>query len=640
MWWSLTPDKSIALTVEQLTHTEYQVNIVRRNTETLGLDGAELLMPDKQRSPFWNGGSTLARTLKNIQDFVPGFTIAQLVTVGNEVLAAIKAGNIAPQYTRPLDSNDIGDEISDKYVTDTIENNHIFFCDRANDPENLPLYVWNGGEWGSGAEGVIINDLARIFNDVENRMELRKDKTILMIKGNAMNRVVEPQPLNLISFKNGVLNIATMELKQHDPKHFCVNLIPHDYDPNAKCPNWLKFIGQVTLLGDRKFIQELCGYTMYRATPAAVLVFLTGIGRNGKTVFEKVWNTVLGGKNVTNATPHDIVKDPFTRNQLHHKLANISDDLGSRSISNIGPLLALSGGSLYTLQAKFGHPYDTRFYAKPIYSANEIPNIKSDVLALKDRIKVVKFPHIFRQDPDRSKGERQARDEAELLAELTAETPGIINWALAGLQRLIGNKFKFTMPVSTDEMWEIYKREARPWAAWDEDRIDHSDSDSCQLPEKCYQDFLEWAKAKGLQRQVKRKTFYEGLKDEGWEIEQHRGFGRDGDERKRVYLGVDFKAADKLKVARDCFKTLGPHYTGRIPDGPDYKGGTLSRHYNVPSRDKNNVYVHRAIHIENGGNEDRINRVTECQSITVSQPPAQPAQATGAQAQPESQAGT
>jgi hypothetical protein len=52
----------------------------------------------------------------------------------------------------------------------------------------------------------------------------------------------DPAVLNL---QNGLLNIDKGEFREHSSNHLSLVQLPIKYDPNAKCPNILRFLGQV-----------------------------------------------------------------------------------------------------------------------------------------------------------------------------------------------------------------------------------------------------------------------------------------------------------------------------------------------------------------------------------------------------------
>ena len=57
------------------------------------------------------------------------------------------------------------------------------------------------------------------------------------------------------------------------------------YDPKAKCPNILKFLGQVLQPQDVFTAMQIIGYCLYRDNKYEKAITLAGPGGNGKEVF-------------------------------------------------------------------------------------------------------------------------------------------------------------------------------------------------------------------------------------------------------------------------------------------------------------------------------------------------------------------
>ncbi|MEM2619224.1 MAG: phage/plasmid primase, P4 family [Candidatus Hadarchaeales archaeon] len=426
------------------------------------------------------------------------------------------------------------EEITDKFITDTIMGKYLFYCDKSN--ENLPLYVWTGTHWSnSEAEAVILHELSEIFKEEEYRSRMVLERTVNFIKGQAMNTRVEPKPPQLIPFRNGLYDIREGRMIPHDPKYFYVNVIPHDFDPNAKCPNWEKWLRETVHEEDIPFLQEWVGYNLYADYPEPGFTVLVGTGQNGKSVFMEVLVALLGHQNVTNISLATLTYDTFGPAELYHKLANISDDIGNEIIKNAGRLKEASSGSYMNAQRKFGHPFDFKNYAKITYACNEPPEIKDQTEAIKFRLKVVEFPYTFSKEP--REGEKLARDRRELMEELLSEIPGIINWALDGLRRLMNSNFRFSVSRSTEEMWKFYQRKASPVVCFVEECLEFTDDENdVVFKDEMFSAFQEWLKLTGLKLRVSRDKFFKGVKELGIEAVRSREY-----DRRRIYVGVRFK---------------------------------------------------------------------------------------------------
>ena len=74
-------------------------------------------------------------------------------------------------------------------------------------------------------------------------------------------------------------------MRPHRREDLITKLVPVAYDPAARCPHWLAFLGRIfdgkaTLIG---FLQRALGYALTGLTTEQVLFILWGAGANGKS---------------------------------------------------------------------------------------------------------------------------------------------------------------------------------------------------------------------------------------------------------------------------------------------------------------------------------------------------------------------
>ena len=108
---------------------------------------------------------------------------------------------------------------------------------------------------------------------------------------------------NYFPVDNGVIDLKTGDLFDHSPEMMITRRAGihgrYDgirYDPQATCPNWEKFIKQITcedvLLAN--YLQRFFGYVMSAGNPERKLFTFYGEGRNGKSTVMNVVATILG----------------------------------------------------------------------------------------------------------------------------------------------------------------------------------------------------------------------------------------------------------------------------------------------------------------------------------------------------------
>jgi P4 family phage/plasmid primase-like protien len=256
---------------------------------------------------------------------------------------------------------------------------------------------------------------------------------------------------NLIVFRNGMLSIdastgaadaedsagGLFEFGEtfhsgHDERFFNTVMLPFDYEPEADAPRWVQFLNQVlpvTSDGDRRqqVLQEVFGYTLLAGTcKFEKMMAMVGGGRNGKSTVMRVWERMLGSENVAHLG-FDQLGGEFRLNDVVGKLANFSSDLPHLSKTHEGLLKQVIAGESVTLNRKFKAPLTAAICAKLVVACNSMPTIADTSEGMWRRLIIMPFNvtvPIEQVDPNL----------AETLCE---ELPGIFNWALAGLGRLL-----------------------------------------------------------------------------------------------------------------------------------------------------------------------------------------------------------
>ena len=81
-----------------------------------------------------------------------------------------------------------------------------------------------------------------------------------------------------LTLQNGLYDLGKHCLISHNPDIFTTNLLPYDYDTDAKCPRWLQYLNEV-FLSDQdiiNFVQEAIGYAFHKAIPKPALFLSCG----------------------------------------------------------------------------------------------------------------------------------------------------------------------------------------------------------------------------------------------------------------------------------------------------------------------------------------------------------------------------
>lgn len=270
------------------------------------------------------------------------------------------------------------------------------------------------------------------------------------------------QPDGLINVHNGVIDVKTGELKTHSHEYLFKYCSPVSFSLDAECPQWEEFLvtifkGNIELID---LAQRLFGYVLIGGHPFLHRAFvLYGNGRNGKSTFLEVLKAVIGSDAYSTVSMAKLDKE-FSLVNIDGKLANIVEETPNAEI-NAEIFKTLVGGGEVQAAHKGFDEYIFRCNARFIFACNDMPIFKDKSVGLEERLVVMPFEHYFEEH------ERDTRKVEKLKAEL----PGILNWALRGVQ--IIQKDPHIPPYEILRLSkETYKIETDPIYAWFLDEIE------------------------------------------------------------------------------------------------------------------------------------------------------------------------
>ncbi|MEM3656394.1 MAG: phage/plasmid primase, P4 family [Thermoprotei archaeon] len=388
------------------------------------------------------------------------------------------------------------EEVNVWELSSVIEDMHIYrqvFHTSSNG--STSFWYYSGRSWMLGAESVLEGDIVAALS---NPGTAKPSKTLL----DTVSRIVRSHttvwedklkmpPLTLINLRNGVFDLETGVLHPHSPDYWFTSCIEVDYNPDAKCPNFLRFLSEILRQEDIPTMQEMLGYILHRSNFARRAFMLIGSGSNGKSLLLQIVEEWLGKANVSHLPLQELEWSRWGKAALLGKHANIFADLPQSPLGKSEVFRAVTGDDTLDAERKF-HPYFTfKPYAKLIFSTNRLPAIREDeVDAFFKRWIIIEFPNTFPDD--------MQKREAILRECLTdEEKSGILNWALEGLRRLLQNR-KFTGEETTvSEIRDRWMRESNP--AYDFLATYVEKDQSSYIPkQELWSKYIEWCEAQGL----------------------------------------------------------------------------------------------------------------------------------------------
>lgn len=207
-------------------------------------------------------------------------------------------------------------------------------------------------------------------------------------------------PPNLIAFKNGVLDINTMELRDYSPDDVIPNVIPHNWNANAECKKVDDILMRMSCGDDGVYLNliQVMGMCMYRSSEFTQSAVLLGDGSNGKSTFLRMLTALLGKENISAISMSQLGKQ-FLTGKLAGKLANLGSEI-SNEFKN-GDLLAtfkelVDGGRMHA-DVKGVEGFDFENYAMIVLCANEFPRLADYTDGMMRRIFPIEFNARFRK---------------------------------------------------------------------------------------------------------------------------------------------------------------------------------------------------------------------------------------------------
>jgi len=353
----------------------------------------------------------------------------------------------------------------------------------------------------------------------------RFSETVSYIEGSTY---IDPDEINnnWINLKNGLLDPITKEFKEHTPEVFSTIRIPIEYDSNADCPLFKEKLTEKTDAPTLSVVQEMFGYCYLPGQRFEVAFLFYGPKRTMKSTTLHVLGKMLGSENVTAHSLQYLSDNPFGISYLYGIPANVCADLDAKALRNTGAFMLLTGGDKISAAKKHEHPVNFYPSTKLIFSCNNIPPTTNKDLAFYRRWVILKFE---KQTPKEDV-------DSTLKEKLEKELPGILNWALEGLDRLL-EQDRFSYWLNEEEVKDLYEKGADSIQSFIFNCIDIEDDEGVLKKRDVYKRYKEYCKEEDLkvENQIKFGRMFKEL----------TGCGTCQQNKIPAYQGVSYKEGPK-----------------------------------------------------------------------------------------------
>lgn len=363
-----------------------------------------------------------------------------------------------------------------------------------------------------------------------------------------------PPAAELVAVRNGLLHVPTRRLHGHDARFFNRVAVPFDHDSSAPAPErWLDFLAR--LWPDDPdapaALAEFFGYVLSGDTSLHKILLMVGPTRAGKGVIARVLTALVGRHNVAGPTLASLGQNFGLAPLIGKPLAVVTDARlgGAGTHVVVERLLSISGEDALTVDRKFREPWTGKLGTRFMVVSNELPRFGDSSRAIARRFIVL----ILRRS-------WLGRENPALTRELLDELPGVLNWALDGLDRLHA-RGRFTEPAASIEAVVALEDLASPVAAFVRDRC--TVDLAAEIPvDDLYRAWRSWCTDQGRDKPGSAQIFGRDLRAVVPTIRMRRP--RDGDARQRLYEGIALCGWTRNEADRGPLRTTDE----LVRDGP------------------------------------------------------------------------
>lgn len=369
-----------------------------------------------------------------------------------------------------------------KKMADFISKKYSFKVIKGNDSQ---IYFYENGYYKENGIALIrkitTNILRNLFKEHYVNETLSYIRNLNYIGSDEINK-------EWINLKNGLLNPITKEFKKHSQEIFSLNQLPIEYNKEAICSLFEEHLKKrCNNKWKYNLIQEMFGYCLLGDNRFEKAFLLYGERRTMKSTILYILEKLLGSENVTSMSLQQITEDKHAPAFLLDSIANICAELSPKELRNTNMFMRLVGRDKITAGKKFEQEITFSPTTKLIFSCNTIPASTNKNLAFYRRWCVSEFNVQTREE-----------DVDPLMREkFLEELPGILNWALQGLENILKNN-KLSYPLNDEETKDLYEKGSDSIQSFIFNCIDCENDEGVEKKRDIYKKYQEYCKKNKL----------------------------------------------------------------------------------------------------------------------------------------------
>jgi P4 family phage/plasmid primase-like protien len=410
------------------------------------------------------------------------------------------------------------------------------------------LWTYEGGVWRYLDDGGL-HDLRTHVMGAARLLKVVEDKTLngafrwIKEDPGLIRRGVVWDAAGVIVGSNGALDLATGQIVPHSPEHYATRSVACALDREAQCPRWLQFLREALPQDTDACIatlQEWMGAALIRGKPRELRkgLIVYGPSYTGKTQIAKVVRALLGSQ--TCGLRVRLMSERFGMQPLIHASGWVADDaVGQHEVMDAEAYKLVVTGESVSVERKNKGSVEIAFDLPVLLTMNNFPVVKDSSDAVYNRTLVLLMRVV--------RSEKDAVPIADLVT--AEELSGVLNWAVAGLQRLLARGW-FEPPEAMIASLKEFKGSNNAFGEFWELCIEEN-ADRMVYREDFRKAFNAWLKTEIQARaEWSGKAIAQAMKNSHPDVIAERDTQGNG----RVWIGIEFKN-DALQYLNDFMET-------------------------------------------------------------------------------------
>lgn len=351
---------------------------------------------------------------------------------------------------------------------ESLEESVRAFCPFAVD-ETKSIVFYRDGVWHRNGR----NEVSRLVIGLLGEAGTQPNATRITERIEANSREIKGiGPRTHMNFRNGMLDLETLELLPHSPDYASTVQLQINWNPDAKAPKFQAWMDSTIDPDVHQAIKEVIGGAIFPGSPFQVAVAMIGPGGNGKGTIERTIRKMLPEDAVSAVDAAELATNRFAVADLYGVTTNLCGDMQRLDIHSTAIFKKATGDDVIRAERKFGQPFKFTSKAFLVFSGNAMPRSTDRSEGWIRRWHIIPMERTISGPLDGSiEATFQTTEELEGIARLAVE-------ALIGALRNRG----YSKPAACQLAKSAYRRECNSVEAFIYDALDISNLKSRDKP--------------------------------------------------------------------------------------------------------------------------------------------------------------